>query len=255
MRRAKDIEAAAGNSFVDDRLAAEPKAQTQKPRAGEDGGSSSLTTALRICAVLAACYIVGVHELVFAAFVSVTCTPSVVPAGANVTCMVSTGSLSSEAELTITQTGTAGRLVLLSETAQAYLVSFSTRAAGVAGVRLSHSLIFWSSASVEVLPGPAVSVDVLCAPPRVAAGTQVRCAVTPRDQFGNAAEVAKPAGVADDYFGVTQVGGATQLAVHDDHVSFVAGGAGARAGVAVMLDGRRVESTVVVVAPPGAATA
>ena len=61
---------------------------------------------------------------------------------------------------------------------------------------------------------------------------------------------------------VTHVGGASQLAVHDTHVSFVvvaspsggeAGGehggeAGGRAGVAVTLDGTRVESTVAVAA-------
>ena len=244
MRRAKDVEAGA---FVDDRLAAEPKARSDKPKVGEP---SSLPVRLfRVGAAVAACYMVGAHELVLAAFTSVTCAPAIVRAGGNATCDVRTGALSSDADLSITQTGGAGRIVLLSESAHAYRVSFSTRTAGAAGVRVSHS-IFWSSAAVEVLAGPARSVDVECAPARAAPGKEVRCAVTPRDAFGNAAEVEKPAGAPANYFAVSAVGDATNLVVHDTDVSFTLGGeAGSRAGIAVTLDGRRVESTVEVAAP------
>ena len=247
MRRAKDVEAGA---FVDDRLAAEPKAH--KPRAE----ASSLPVRLaRVAALLGACYLVGVHELVFAALTSVRCAPTTVRAGANVTCDVATGALSSDADLSITQTGGAGQIALLSEGAHAYRITFGTRAAGAAGVRVSHS-IFWSHAAVEVLAGPAVTVEVDCSladgVTAAAVGSEVRCAVTPRDAYGNAAEVEKPEGAPEGYFTVTHVGGASKLAVHDTEVSFVVaqpvGGKAGRAGVAVTLDGTRVESTVAVAA-------
>ena len=238
MRRAKDCEA---GSFVDDRLAAEPKAHADKTRAEPVSGFVKL---LRIAALVVCCYLVGVQELVLAAFTSVSCAPVVATAGSNVTCDVQTGMLSSEADLSITQIGAAGRIVLLSESAHAYRVAFGTRAAGAAGVRVAHS-IFWSVASVEVVAGPAVRVEVDCGEQSAAVGTEVRCAVMPRDAFGNVADVEPPEGRAKSYFAVARVGGATDLKVHDAHVSFVVGGeVGARCGIAVTLDGTRVESTV-----------
>ena len=84
-------------------------------------------------------------------------------------------------------------------------------------------------------------------PPMVAPGTVVWCEVTTRDAFGNVAEVRKPVGAAADYFAVAHVGSAREVTVHDSHVSFVAGEAGTRAGIAIVLNGQRaVESTVTV---------
>lgn len=255
MRRAKDVEAG-GSSFVDPRAAAEaePKARTKQSQLQPQ--ASLQTRVLRALIAIAGCFVLGVHEVIFSAFTSVRCEPAVVRAGTNVTCEVRTGRLAGDADLSITQTGNAGRIVLLSESAHAYRVAFGTRVAGDAGVRVSHA-IFWSSASVEVVAGPARRVDVLCAPPAgaqtVAAGLQVRCDVTPRDEHGNAADVVRPEGAPETYFAVSHVGGATQLQVHDTHVSFVAGGdAGSRCGIAVTLDGKRVESTVEVA--PAAST-
>ena len=49
------------------------------------------------------------------------------------------------------------------------------------------------------------------------------------------------------YFSVSHLGSAHSLAIHDTHVTFVAGAAGdapSSAGIAVTLDGRRVESRI-----------
>lgn len=243
MRRAKDVESA----FVDDRVLAEPKARSDKPATGAP--TSLGVKILRLVVFLVACALLGVQDMLFAALTTVSCQPAVVRAGTNVTCDVRTGLFSTDADLSITQTGTAGMLWLLSESVHSYRVAFATSRAGAAGVRLTHS-IFWSRATVEVVPAAAATVEVLCAPPKVMAGAEVKCDVTPRDAFGNPADVEKPPGAADSYFSVSHVGGATALAVHDTYVSFVAGESGSRCGVAVVLDGRRVESVVQVYVMP-----
>lgn len=243
MRRAKDAELGGSSAFVDARLA-EPKAHYDKPAAASSG--SSLPVALtRIAAAVVVCHLLGVLDLPIAAFSSVRCEPAVVRAGQNVTCFISTAVLSSDADISITQTGTAGKLEMLSEAPHAYRVAFLTRATGTAGVTLSHSF-FTSRASVEVAAGPATHVEVACAPPLVAPGATVECPVTPRDAFGNAADVARPAAAPESYFSVSSVGCATNLAVHDTYVSFVASpsGTSSTCGVAVTLDGKRKESTV-----------
>lgn len=243
-RRPKDCEV---GGFIDPRVTAqqaEPKAPSDKPQASLAAGSLVIRL-LRIIAALAASYLLGVHELLFAGFTHVSCAPNPVRAGANVTCKVRTGALSSDTDLSITQTGTAGQIALLSESAHAYIIAFATRKTGAAGVSLSHS-IFWSDASVEVIAGQARSVDVDCTPKLAAADAEVRCAVTPRDVYGNPAEVEPGESGPASRFTVTHLGRATKLEVHDDYVSFVAASAGdgRKAGIAVSLDGRRVESIV-----------
>lgn len=86
-----------------------------------------------------------------------------------------------------------------------------------------------------------------CAPKRVRVGEDVRCAVVPRDRFGNAADVEKPTGAPASYFSVARTGGAGEVVVQDASVSFAAAQVG-RAGVAVTLDGVRVQDDVEVVA-------
>ena len=241
-RLRRDVETGGNIAFVDPRTGS---SKTAKPN--KDASTSSATAFyLRLGAALVACYLLGVQDLLLAALTSVNCQPSTIRAGSNVTCEITTGALSSEADLSITQTGSAGRIIMLSDVAHAYRVAFSTRLAGQAGVRVSHS-IFWSSASVEVIAKPAVLVEIACEPKATPVGSSVRCAVTPRDEYGNAAEVEKPGGQDGDghYFAVTHVGGAKDLAVHDADVSFVVGGeVGSKAGIAVTLNGRRVEGTV-----------
>ena len=242
MRRANDRAV-----WVDDRLAGEPKAPGQK--ATRQGASHWPTRFFQAAAVIAACYIIGVHELVFAAFTSVHCTPSMVQAGRNVSCSISMGRFGSEADLSITQVGVAGQITLVDESSHSYRIAFGTRKAGDAGVRVTHSM-FWSTSWVEVVAAPAVSIDVKCGPPRVALGTAVNCAVTPRDRFGNEGEVERPPGSESSYFSVYATGCARELVVHDAHVSLFAGDAASgstactRAGVSVILDGSTVSSAV-----------
>eukprot|EP00966_Prymnesium_polylepis_P050824 1176849-Prymnesium_polylepis.1 len=77
-------------------------------------------------------------------------------------------------------------------------------------------MLFWSSATVEVLAGAATGrVEVACTPPRVRVGEEVRCTVVPRDRFGNVAEVEKPEGASSSYFSVAKTGVAGELTVHD----------------------------------------
>ena len=237
-----DIEAAVEPGYVDDRLLGEPKSAQQKPPRLLWGELQRLI--LRLVAVLAGCYLLDLQELVLAAFTSVSCQAGVVRAGTNVTCEIVTASLSAETSLSITQLGGAGAIALLEGSGEhRYQVTFATAQAGFAGVRVSHQL-FWSSATVEVHPAAAVGpVDVSCTPLRVHVGDTVRCAVVPRDRFGNPAEVEKPNSAPDDYFGVTAMGRADELAVHDTHVSFIARAAG-RAGIVVILDGARTSSDV-----------
>ena len=239
-RLRRDVETGGNIAFVDPRTGS---SKTAKPN--KDASTSATAFYLRLGAALVACYLLGVQDLLLAALTSVNCQPSTIRAGSNVTCEITTGALSSEADLSITQTGSAGRIIMLSDVAHAYRVAFSTRLAGQAGVRVSHS-IFWSSASVEVIAKPAVLVEIACEPKAAPVGSSVRCAVTPRDEYGNAAEVEKPEEGGDGhYFAVTHVGGAKDLAVHDADVSFVVGGeVGSKAGIAVTLNGRRVEGTV-----------
>ena len=150
--------------------------------------------------------------------------------------------------LSITQLGVAGALVLTNDAQHRYTLTFATRVTGDAGVRATH-LPFWSSSVVEVLADIAVSVDVHCVPPRVSPGSDVRCAIEPRDRFGNVAEVEPPPSGVKNFFTVARLGNARDLVVHDTYVSFRAGAppdgeASTSAGVVVTLDGRRVESTV-----------
>ena len=241
---AGDVEAAqaAAAFYADDRLLGEPKSSAQKPpREGSAQGCL-----VRLGAVLVGCYLTGLHELVFAGFTTISCVPSVVRAGTNVTCQIMTAPLSSELDLSITQLGHAGPIALLEEAGReqhTYRVTFSTTHAGSAGVRVTH-MLFWSTSNVEVQPAPATgSVEVACTPAHVRVGEEVRCAVTPRDQYGNIAEVEKPDGAASSYFSVTRTGNAGELSVHDSFVAFSASTAG-RAGVAVTLDGIRSTSEV-----------
>ena len=101
------------------------------------------------------------------------------------------------------------------------------------------------SNQAATLAGPARSVDVDCTPKLVAADAEVRCDVTPRDLYGNVADVEPSVDGSSGRFTVSFLGRAASGAVHDDHVSFVvASGRGHTAGIAVSLDGRRVESIV-----------
>lgn len=247
MRRAA-AEAHADAAWVDDRLTGEPRPHRKPPRP-----AASLQIA-KVLLVLAACWFVGVQDLIFAAFTTVRCGEGAGPvaAGSNVTCVVSTSRLSSEADLSITQLGLAGPIVMLSSTGHTHTISFATGPAGRAGVRVSHA-VFWTSAMVDVAAGPAAPghVEVSCSPPSVPLGKEVRCAVTPRDRWGSAAEVVRPEGAPPGYFAVSKVGGARELAVHDSYVAFVAAEAG-RAGVAVTLGGVRAESVVDVLPAAGA---
>jgi hypothetical protein len=151
--------------------------------------------------------------------------------------------------------GQAAPFFQLEDYAHTHRVTFATRAEGFAGVRVSH-LLFWASSVVEVLPGVASSVEVLCTPPVAMLGTNVQCAVSPHDEFGNLAEVEPPPSGAKNFFTVTRIGCARDLVVHDTFVAFVAGipgneCVGNRAGVAVTLDGKPVESTIAVSDPKG----
>jgi hypothetical protein len=235
------------SQYVDDRLShEEPKSRMQKLRSG---GllPERRTPLLTWLAIILLCYTVSLQEQVFALFTSVRCTPATVRAGTNATCSISTFQLAAETDLSITQLGEAGNIVLRSTAPHAYQVSFSTAKAGGAGVRVKHALsTSWSM--VEVLPGPAIGrVELECAPKRVRVGEDVRCAVVPRDRFGNAADVEKPTGAPASYFSVARTGGAGEVVVQDASVSFAAAQVG-RAGVAVTLDGVRVQDDVEVVA-------
>ena len=244
-----DIETAEepSDADVDDRLLGEPKSAHQKPERLDD--QSLQGWILRLCAVLAGCYLLGVHELVLAAFTSISCHPAdgTVRAGTNVTCEIVTAFLSSEMALSLTQIGSAGPIALVDGTQKhRYEVTFSTSKAGFAGVRVTHHL-FWSSGSVEVMPASAFGrVEVNCDPPNVRMGQEVRCGIRPRDIYGNLAEVERPDGAAADYFSVAKTGSAGDLAVHDTFVSFFARAMG-RAGISVTLNGVRTSSDVEVV--------
>ena len=236
------------DSWVDHRLAGEPKAAWHK-RAPTHGSGSMWRPMLRISALAAVGYLLGVHDMLFAALSDVRCVPAVVQAGHNVTCTITLVGSLHDAALSLTPIGTAGAIALLDDEAVAntYRITFATATAGEAGVRIAQS-IFWSTSLVEVAAGQATTVGVACAPPSVAAGAQVRCTVTPVDVYGNAADVQKPANAPAGYFSVSRVGGARELSVHDTFVSFrAAEGEGGRAGVAITLNGRRVESTVAVI--------
>ena len=237
MRR-KDVEAAE-TTWIDDRLAGESKAH-KSPR----GSGYSPRSIAQLIALAVVCWTIGVHEMIFAAFTRVHCTPLLVRAGSNASCIVQRSILSSDNGLTITQVGTAGTIMMMDEQSTSYHVSFTTRASGAAGVRVTHAW-FWHTAWVEVIPAPAVAVDVACRPQQVPPGADVRCAVTPRDAFGNPGAVEKPMAVSAKFFSVSAIGSASQLAVHDEYVSFVAGDqVGSRAGIVVTLAGKPVESSV-----------
>ena len=95
-----------------------------------------------------------------------------------------------------------------------------------------------ATALLQVVPAPAQGkVGVDCKPSTVAPGGTVKCLVTLRDRYGNGgATVQRPPGAGDGYFSVAAVGTASQVAIEDEYVRFVAGAAG-RAGVRVTLDG------------------
>lgn len=229
------------DAWVDDRLRGEPKVRAaHAPRERE---------ALRVLVVVAACWLLRVHEFVGAAFTTVHCAPATPPAGSDVMCTITTGALSRDVDLRVTQSGYAGHITPLDEGGRSHRIKFATATAGPAGVTVSHSF-FRSTSSVTVLAGAAVRVEASCVPAQARPGAGVRCDVTPRDAWGNAAEVERPAGAAEGYFAVARVGAASDVRVLDDHVAFVvdaAAPAGAHAGVAVTLDGVRVESSVEVV--------
>ena len=233
-------------TYVDDRLSHEPKSRMQKLRSG---GllPERRTPLLTWLAIILLCYTVSLQEQIFALFTSVHCAPATVRAGTNATCSISTFQLAAETDLSITQLGEAGTIVLRSTAPHAYQVGFSTVKAGGAGVRVKHALsTSWSM--VEVLPGAAVGrVELDCLPKRVHVGEEVRCTIVPRDRFGNAADVEKPEGASASYFSVARTGGAGEVVVQDAFVAFAATKAG-RAGVAVTLDGMRVQDDVEVIA-------
>ena len=226
---------------MDDRLLREPTEHSQKRW---QQASISTKQLLRVLALIVSAHLLGVLDFLCAVLTAVQCSPAIVIAGANVTCEITTGTLSSDADLSITQLGVAGVISLLNEDAHLYRVSFTTQASGRAGLVVSH-MLFWSTSTVEVLAGPAITVDVACAPHAVGLGSKVQCAVKPRDALGNMAEVSRPSDSSDSYFSVGALGSAHDLEVHDTYVSFIAGASG-NAGIRVMLNGHRFESGVVV---------
>jgi hypothetical protein len=251
-QQATDVEAQPA-AWIDDRLASDKlhKQHTQQRHGG------MVAYILRVAILLLVCYMIGVQQLAFTALTSVQCTPQAVLAGSNVTCVITTSPHATETLLFVTQvtSGQAAPFFQLEDYAHTHRVTFATRAEGFAGVRVSH-LFFWASSVVEVLPGVASSVEVLCTPPVAMLGTNVQCAVSPHDEFGNLAEVEPPPSGAKNFFTVTRIGCARDLVVHDTFVAFVAGipgneCVGNRAGVAVTLDGQRVESTIAVSDPKG----
>lgn len=238
---AADVETTSSTVFVDPRLAVseEPKLHKQRRAEGEVG---TVWWLVRVGGLVLICYLVGVQQCAFAALTTVHCSPATVRAGTNITCEIVTSPHASESGLRLTQLGVAGSPALTDDTAHSYRVSLATSLAGGGGVRVSH-LLFWSTSVVEVLAGQPVSVVVSCAPPIVAVGAEVQCAVEPRDRFGNVAEVERPPSGASNFFTVARLGSARELVVHDTYVSFVPIEVGV-AGVAVTLDGQRVESRV-----------
>lgn len=239
-----EAEASDGLGWVDERirLSDKHKSARQKPR------SSTSADVRTVLLVAAGCWLVGLHQLVFAWFTRVECMPATVLAGENVTCTITTAALSGEAALSVTQTFSAGPLSMVSAAAHSYRVTFATRLDGFAGVRVRHAL-FATGSEVEVVAGPAVpgSVEVRCVPERVVRGGVVSCAVTPRDAQGNPQfDVVRPADAEPEYFSVAPVGSAHNLTVHRTAVSFLAGRP-RRAGIAVTLGGIRAESRVEVI--------
>ena len=258
-QQAADVEAQPA-AWIDDRLASDKlhKQHTQHTQHAQQRRNDGMVSyILRVAILLLVCYMIGVQQLAFTALTSVQCTPQAVLAGSNVTCVITTSPHATETALSVTQvtSGQAGPLFQLEDHAHSHRVTFATRAEGFAGVRVSH-LLFWASSIVEVLPGVASSVEVLCTPPVAMLGTNVQCAVSPHDEFGNLAEVEPPPSGAKNFFTVARIGCARDLVVHDTFVAFVAGVpgnecVGNRAGVAVTLDGQRVESTIAVSDPEG----
>ena len=252
--RHRDLEA--GVAWVDPRtLVDEPTKVAPKLRPTR-GTNWRILATLKVFMIVSACYMVGIQELLLAAFTHVECVPTTVRAGANASCSIMTSLLATEQALSITQMGVAGAISLISESrssmAKEYRVAFATRNAGSAGVRVSH-FIFWRTAAVEVLPGPAISVEVLCEPANVVPGAQVRCAVSPRDRHGNLANVERPTGAGATFFSVHATGRATRLVVEDDAVRFSVSSATSaqgpadrqdHAGILVTLDGRQFNGRV-----------
>lgn len=244
-----DIEEEASQSgYVDDRLREEPKLARHRI----DQRRSCPSLVLRICTCAVACYVLGVQDPILSFFTSVRCTPLRVSAGSNVTCVIETAPYSTDANLAIVPLGMAGPISLVDDgSSHRYRVTFSTAATGSAGVTVTHQ-VWSSSAGVEVVAAPCAVmdhrcyVDVACEPRRATVGTEVRCEVTPRDRFGNVAEIEPAAGVATGRFSVSRSRAAGELTVHDTFVSFVPQEAGL-AGVVVTLDGVRTSSDVEVV--------
>ena len=181
------------------------------------------------------CFYAGAHEVAYGAFTSVECLPQSVQAGQNVTCEVTTVALAAETDLSLLPTGVASEISLLSAEPHKYRVAFATGRAGVAGVRVQHT-VFFTRSEVDVRPAAAVSAIPSCSPSQVVMSQRVTCELIPRDQFGNSAEVRRPPGAPNNFFSVMPVGSASEVVVGDTTVSFVASAPG-RAGLAVTLDG------------------
>lgn len=129
--------------------AAEERLPTELKRRRAAGDWEFSLWLLRVFMAAAACYSIGLHELVASAFTTVSCQPPTVGAGQDVTCSISLSTLASPTELSVTQSGHAGRLSMLEQSERSYRISFETASSGAAGVVVSHSL-FWSSSSVQV---------------------------------------------------------------------------------------------------------
>ena len=221
-----------GGVYFDERL----RGETRQLRRSTDRG-----WLLKLAFFLAACWALGLYEVVCAVFTHVDCMPRSVPAGGTVTCELGTLAVAAERQLSLAPTGAAGSITLVASEPHRYIISFATAAAGRAGVRVQHSLVHTSD-EVEVMSGPAVgnATSVRCEPRRAPPGSLVRCAIGVRDSYGNAAEVVRPLGAPPSYFAVSRLGAAGEITVQDAHVEFtvVADSAEASAaGVSVTLEG------------------
>jgi hypothetical protein len=235
------------SEWVDPRLTGavgdEPKVRVANSSANGRWSPPHLIHLLRLGILAATSYAVGVPELLCTRLTSVTCTPAVVVAGEDVICAVTLGILTSEADMSVAPIGATEQVNVLTRAGRLHNVSFATKMAGQAGVRVDHGW-FSAKAVVQVVAAEPVSVDVTCLPNRVQAGAQVQCEVAPRDMLGNIAEVHRPTDAPAEYFAVMQLGSAADVVVHDTYVSFVAGAVGTSAGVRVSFKGMQVESTV-----------
>mmetsp|Transcript_1905 Transcript_1905/g.4089 ORF Transcript_1905/g.4089 Transcript_1905/m.4089 type:complete len:254 (+) Transcript_1905:101-862(+) len=224
--------------FLDDRLLGEP---APKVRAGHRLNCRVAMPLILVAIVLYV--IIGAHEAVASLQSALDCTPTErIQAGENITCTIQTSPLASETDLTIVPTGVASDLALLHAEPHFYRVGFATASAGTAGVRLQHTFFEWAL-HVEVMAAEAVTAVPKCWPTQVTIGQAVTCMLVPRDRFGNAAEVVRPADASVGYFSVTPTGNAHDITVGDTSITFQVSEPG-RAGVLVVLNGQRSISEV-----------